>query len=206
MIPRTKTTGPEPWLRALALAAILLLVQAAGDPARQFLRFSRDGLAAGEWWRLLGAHFTHLGWTHTVLNVLGVLLCCALAPRLFNRYFWPRLTCLALGVGLLLWWLSPGVSSYVGLSGVLYGLFSLGLFSQALRGDRPAWLALAAIAFWVLWQWLAAPLASEEALIGGRIVAISHVYGFCLGLLMAVAQAGWSRLTQERKKYLDKLS
>lgn len=194
MIPRTKTTGPEPWLRALALAAILLLVQAAGDPARQFLRFSRDGLAAGEWWRLLGAHFTHLGWTHTVLNVLGVLLCCALAPRLFNRYFWPRLASLALGVGLLLWWLSPGVSSYVGLSGVLYGLFSLGLFSQARHGDYPAGVALTVIAAWMLWQWLAAPLASEEALIGGRIVAISHVYGFCLGLCMVAAQGGWRRL------------
>lgn len=194
MIPRAKTTGPEPWPHALALAAILLLVQAAGDPAHQFLRFSRDGLAAGEWWRLLGAHFTHLGWVHAGLNVLGVLLCCALAPQLFNRHVWPRLAGLALGISLLLWWFSPNVPNYAGLSGVLYGLFAIGLLPQAWRGDRPAGLALAAIAAWMLWQWLVAPAATEERLIGGRIVGIAHVYGFCLGLGMLAAQAGWRRI------------
>jgi len=184
---------PNPWLHALALAAILLLAQVAGRPALQLLRFSRDGLAAGDWWRLPTAHFIHLGWAHAGLNVLGVLLCCALAPRLFDRFLWLRLAGLALGLSLLLWRFSPEVSSYAGLSGVLYGLFAMGLLPQARRGDHPAALALAAIAAWMLWQWLVAPAALEEHLIGGRIVGVAHIYGFCLGLALLALQSVWHR-------------
>src|SRR5690606_7656082 len=109
---------PLPPLRhTLALIALVLLLQAGGEGVRAALSFSRPGLDQGEWWRLLTAHFVHLGWTHTILNVLGILLCRALAPKCFDRTLWPRLAALAAGVGVLLWWGSPGVSSYVGLSG-----------------------------------------------------------------------------------------
>ncbi len=100
---------------------------------------------------------------------------------------------LAVGVGILLWWWSPNVSSYVGLSGVLYGLFVLGLLPQACRGDHLAVLALAATVAWMAWQWSAAPLVEEERLIGGRIIGIAHVYGFGLGLAGAAAGWGWRR-------------
>jgi len=179
------------WARALTLAAALLLLQAGGVAVRDALRFSRQAIEHGEWWRLFSAHFVHLGWAHTALNVLGVLLCCALAPQLFNRRIWLKRAALALGVGALLWWRSPGVSGYVGLSGVLYGLFVLGLLPQAWRGDRLAAPALLATAGWMLWQWGMGPSAAEEGLIGGRIIGIAHVYGFVLGLAGAVIGLAW---------------
>ncbi|SHG92775.1 rhombosortase [Pollutimonas bauzanensis] len=181
---------PAAWLRALALGAFALLLQAGGEPLRMALRLDRQALAAGEWWRVFSAHFVHLGWAHAALNVLGILLCCCLAPELYDRHFWRRIAGLALGVGLCLWWGSPGVQDYVGLSGVLYGMFALGLLPQAWRGDRAAGLALAGIAAWMLWQWGVAPSASEEAMIGGRIVGIAHVYGFLLGMA-AMGWRGW---------------
>lgn len=186
-------TPTRAWSHALAFVAVLLLLQAGGDGVKAALRFSRPALEQGEWWRLLTAHFVHLGWAHAMLNILGVLLCCAVAPQLFNARFWPRTAMLAVGVGILLWWWSPNVSSYVGLSGVLYGLFVLGLLPQACRGDRLAVLALAATVAWMGWQWSAAPLVEEEGLIGGRIIGIAHVYGFGLGLAGAAAGWAWRR-------------
>ncbi|MGB6103946.1 MAG: rhombosortase [Pusillimonas sp.] len=183
------------WVRALVLAGLLLLLQMAGEGVRIILRFNRQALEQGEWWRLLGAHFVHLGWAHTALNVLGVLLCCALGPQLFNRHIWLKAAGLALGIGALLWWLSPGVSDYVGLSGVLYGLFVFGLLPQAWRGDRLAALALAGIAAWMLWQWAAGPAVLEEKLIGGRIIGVAHLYGFCLGIAGVAIAAAWRRMT-----------
>lgn len=153
------------WTRALTLAAALLLLQAGGGAARDALRFSRQAIEHGEWWRLFSAHFVHLGWAHAALNALGVLLCCALASQLFNRHVWLKTAGLALGVGALLWWCSPEVSAYVGLSGVLYGLFVLGLLPQAWRGDRLAALALLATAGWMLWQWGVGPSAAKDAIL-----------------------------------------
>ncbi|WP_415831531.1 rhombosortase [Kerstersia similis] len=164
------------------MVVLLLLLQWGGETVRAGLRFERGAIAAGELWRLGSAHFVHLGWNHALLNGAGVLLCCLLAPERFDRGLWRRLACLALAVGLGLWWLSPQVPDYVGLSGVLYGMFVLCLLPQGLRGDRSAWLALACIFAWMLWQWLVAPAASEEKMIGGKIISIAHVYGFCLGL------------------------
>ncbi|NGM88164.1 rhombosortase [Parapusillimonas sp. SGNA-6] len=179
------TSRPSPaqaWRRALMLAALLLLVQSASTNVHSALRFSRQALEHGEWWRLLTAHFVHLSWTHAALNALGAVLCCALAPHVFNAHVWLRTAGLALCVGALLWWCSPDVSSYVGLSGVLYGLFVLGLLPQARRGDTIAGLALAVVAAWMIWQWARGPSAAEEALIGGRIIGIAHVYGFLSGV------------------------
>ncbi|WP_243410950.1 rhombosortase [Pusillimonas noertemannii] len=183
------------WTRALTLAAALLLLQAGGGAARDALRFSRQAIEHGEWWRLFCAHFVHLGWAHAALNALGVLLCCALAPQLFNRHVWLKTAGLALGVGALLWWCSPEVSAYVGLSGVLYGLFVLGLLPQAWRGDRLAALALLATAGWMLWQWGVGPSTAEQTMIGGRIISIAHVYGFGLGFAGALV----TTLSQQEK-------
>src|SRR3546814_5092394 len=95
--------GRQAWLQAVMLAGLLLRLQAGGDETQAALRFSRQALEQGAWWRLFTAHFIHLGWAHTVLNIAGVLLCCALAPQLFNPYIWPRMACLAFGVGISLW-------------------------------------------------------------------------------------------------------
>ncbi|WP_397475547.1 rhombosortase [Pusillimonas sp.] len=190
------------WPRALALAAALLLLQAGGDGVRAALRFSRPALEQGEWWRLFSGHFVHLGWTHTALNMLGVLLCCALAPRLFNRRIWLKTAALAVGVGTLLWCSSPGVSSYVGLSGVLYGLFVLGLLPQAWRKDGVAALALLATIAWMAWQWATGPSAAEENLIGGRIIGVAHVYGFGLGMAGVVLGLAWMRAGQKTSRQL----
>src|SRR3546814_5112990 len=78
--------GRQAWLQAVMLAGLLLRLQAGGDETQAALRFSRQALEQGAWWRLFTAHFIHLGWAHTVLNIAGVLLCCALAPQLFNPY------------------------------------------------------------------------------------------------------------------------
>lgn len=171
----------------MLLAGVVLVLQAAGQGIKAALPYNRTAIEQGEWWRLLTGHFVHLGWAHTALNILGIALCCALAPYFFNRNLWLKTATLAAGVGLCLWWASPGISHYVGLSGVLYGLFALGLAPQAWRGDRLAAVALAFTVAWMLWQWSIGPSNTEQAFIGGNIISIAHGYGFALGLAGAIA-------------------
>ncbi|MCK2094551.1 rhombosortase [Thauera aromatica] len=176
------------WVSATALALLLLLLSAAGDDARLALRLDPSTLPQ-QWWRLLTAHFVHLGWHHTLLNVAGVLLCCALTPDVFDRRAAWRIVGLALGISLGLWGLSPDALPYVGLSGVLYGLFVLGLAPKALRRDPWAGVSLALITGWMLWQWWAGALPAEERLIGGRVISIAHLYGYGLAVAALLAMA-----------------
>ncbi|MBN9426283.1 MAG: rhombosortase [Burkholderiales bacterium] len=192
---------PIAWARASALALLLLLAQAASDDTHIALRLDTAGLGQGEYWRLLSAHFVHLSWPHALLNAAGVLVCCALAPDVFDRRAVWRVAGLALGVGLCLWLFSPAALPYVGLSGVLYGLFVLGLAPQALRGSLHGALALLGITAWMLWQWAAGPAPSEERLIGGSIVGVAHLYGYGLAAAALLVMAGtkrWRAATHRR--------
>lgn len=175
------------WAWAGAVALLLLGLQAGGDATRVALRLDPAELSQGQWWRLLTAHFVHLSWPHAWLNVAGVMLCCALAPNVFDHRLPWRLVALALGISLCLWGFSSAVLPYVGLSGVLYGLFVLGLAPRALRRDGQAIAALALITGWMLWQWYEGPLPAEEHLIGGPIIEVAHLYGYGLAVAMLLA-------------------
>lgn len=176
----------------LALTLPPLALQASGSAVQHALRYERAAVLGGQWWRLFTAHALHLGWTHLLLNAAGLLLCAALAPQAFQPRRLPqllgRLAVLALAVSLGLLCFSPGLAHYVGLSGVLYGLFLWTLAPLARAGDPAALLTLAGLLLWSAWQGLAGPLASEEAAIGGRIIVEAHGYG----LVGAALGLGWT--------------
>lgn len=181
-----------------AFAALLLVaLQAAGDAPRLLLRYERDPVLHGELWRLFSAHLVHLGWAHALLNACGLLLCAWIAPARFGA---ARLVGDGLWLGgcvsLLLLACSPQVAHYVGLSGVLYGLFVLGLAPSAFKGDRIALLGLTTVLGWMAWQLVAGPSAAEERQIGGPIIAVAHLYG----VVGAVGLLAVQRLRAHRRR------
>ncbi|RYX94348.1 MAG: rhombosortase [Comamonadaceae bacterium] len=178
---RFSLPGEACW--ALGLGLALLALQLGGEAARSGLRYERGAILDGEAWRLLAAHFVHLGGAHLALNLAGIALCAALSPRLFSRRLLWTVPFLAINISVLMLVFSPGVADYVGFSGVLYGLFICGLWPQ--RRDSAMAVALLLVAGWMLWQWLGGPMASEERIIGGHIVSIAHVHGGWLGVLLA---------------------
>jgi hypothetical protein len=99
----------------------------------------------------------------------------------------------ALGVGIGLLGLQPQVGWYVGLSGVVHGLFAAGCLALLRRHPQVAVLALAALAAKLGWEQVHPPGASREALVGGAIVVNAHLYGAAGGLL-AAASVHWRPL------------
>ena len=65
----TSTQPRHCWLLAGAVTLVCVALEAAG--LRDLLAYDRAGLGAGQVWRLLTAHFVHLGWTHMLLNLAG---------------------------------------------------------------------------------------------------------------------------------------
>src|ERR1700745_2647345 len=74
--------------------ALLLAPELAGAGGRLLLRYDRDAIIDGQWWRLLTAHVVHLDLEHATLNGLGLALLWALFARDYRPRQW---LCIALG-------------------------------------------------------------------------------------------------------------
>lgn len=173
--------GPVPtWLAALSIAAMI-----GGPQLVLWLRYDRQAILDGEVWRLLTAHIVHLGWQHLLMNLAGLFLIWLLFGRLLDTPRWALVTlacALGVGVGLLL--LHPGIEWYVGMSGLLHGMFVAGALASLAAGYRAELLLLALLAGKLAWEQLVGPLPGSEGLAGGRVVVDAHLYGAVTGLVV----------------------
>lgn len=175
------------WGGPAALAAASTLLMLGGERWQQALRYDRAAVAGGQWWRLLSGNLVHLSWWHLLFNVLSLALLVLLCPERLPLTEWlRRFAALGAGMSLGLYWLSPGVQTYVGLSGLVYGLFALGFGRQALRRDEIGIACLVFILVRIGWELWVGASASEVRLIGGQVVPQSHLYGVASAAAYAV--------------------
>lgn len=168
----------------LAAMALLLVSEAFGDAARLALRYERTGLAQGEWWRLLTAHFVHLDVKHAVMNALGLALLWALFVREYSAGRWFAIvlaSIVAIGAGL--WFLSPEIEWYVGASGVLHGVMAAGALAWIRRGERLGWALGLLLVVKLAFEALRGPLPFSADL---PVVTVAHLYGALGGFAAAL--------------------
>ena len=175
------------WIGFGIVAAVSLLLELGGDGARQALAYNRDALAAGEYWRLLTAHFVHLSLTHLLLNLAGLALVVWIVGHAFNWSRW----LLVIGLSIVsidagFWFLAPELDWYVGISGLLNGFLAAGLVIGVADRERES-IALAIIVLVKLsWEQAVGPMPGSESTSGGAVVVDAHIYG-AVGGLLAVA-------------------
>jgi rhomboid family GlyGly-CTERM serine protease len=169
------------WFWLLLILLLLGAVLALGDSVNALLRFDRGGIAAGGWWRLLTAHIVHLDAHHLVLNELGLVLIWSLFAQDFDPVEWCVIVLAgALSISCGLWWLSPGVTWYVGASGVLHTAMAAGAARHLATRAWDRWILLLGLCIKLIWEQSgghAAPL----------IVVDAHLYGAISGFLVGAA-------------------
>ncbi len=179
------------WSVPFAIALLAVILQWV-DGA-EWLRLEREGVAA-EPWRLLGAHFVHLGWTHLGLNLAGLALLWVLLGDTLRPLLWMLgVVALAVGVSFLLLCCSPTVGWYVGFSGVLHGLFAAGAVANLRRHTT---LGLGVLAF-LLGKLVLERIGDGDSFtaerIGGAVILDAHLYGVLLGLAYGAVLLSMSR-------------
>jgi rhomboid family GlyGly-CTERM serine protease len=171
------------WLVGL-LAAVLVLLWFAGESGRELLRYEREAVLQGQYWRLLTGHFVHGSGQHLLLNAVGLGLVAALFPREYSVRAWLLIlasSIVTIDLGFVL--LEPQLQWYVGLSGVLHGALAAGALGWWRHESRALALALSAVLFGKLaWeQWHGAlPLSGDMP-----VVVNAHLYGAIGGALAA---------------------
>lgn len=172
------------WQVPLLLAAAAVAAAAGGEAARLALRWQRDAIAAGEPWRLVTGHFTHLGASHLLLNLAGLGLVWLLVGERLPALRWWLVIALAIaGIDLGFWLFDPALSWYVGLSGLLHGLFAAGIVCGLPRAPVESGLLAAVVAGKLVVEQVFGPLPGSEASSGGPVVVDAHLYGAVAGAL-----------------------
>jgi rhomboid family GlyGly-CTERM serine protease len=174
------------WLVPGIVVFCALALLATGDTGREWLRFDRDGIASGEAWRLLTGHLVHLGVSHTVLNLAGLVLVWLLVGR---TYTWKQWLWIMAGsvvaIDLGLWFGAPSLEWYVGLSGLLHGMLAAGIIAGLAGRNGEAAILGVVVAGKLAWEQFAGPLPGSEASSGGAVIVDAHLYGVIGGALVA---------------------
>ena len=174
----------------LACLALLGMLHLGGPAVTAALRFDRVAIGQGEWWRLLSAHWVHLGAWHLLANCAGLCLLWVLYARELRPAHWLLVAggaTAAIDAGL--WWLDSTLQWYVGLSGLLHGAWAAGALRQALRPVRLGWVMVVLLALKLL---LEQRSGASLVVTGLPVVTVAHLYG-ALGGLAALAALALAR-------------
>lgn len=178
-----------PWIRScslwLVLFSLCFLIQGLG--LEQPLRFDRQAVDQGQLWRLLSAHLVHLNSGHLWMNMAGL----ALVVMFFRRYYMPPVWLMLLvwcGIltGLGLYVFNPRLYFYVGLSGVLHGLFIAGAWQERRHYPLAGHALLVLIGGKLIWEQWSGPLPGSESMAGGAVAVDAHLYGALAGLVFVL--------------------
>src|SRR3954468_6054739 len=168
----------------LGCCAALLLPVLGGAPLRDALQYDRAAISAGQWWRLLSAHFVHLDAEHAALNTLGLVLMWALFARDYSPLRWAAIyLAAALAISAGLWRFDPHIAWYVGASGALHGVMTAGTLAHLRRRDLDGWILAVFIVAKLSYEQLAGSMPFSGAL---NTVVDAHLYGAIGGLLFAL--------------------
>jgi len=185
-----KVRNLAPWI---VLFGLCLLLQAGGlEPV---LNFDRARIANGQWWLLLTGHLVHLNWSHFGLNMAGL----AIVAVFFSDYLplkqWLILLLWSLlFTGVCLYLFSTNLQRYVGLSGVLHGLFIVGAWMELKRYRLSGTVLLLGLVAKLSWEQLVGAMPGSEAMTGGHVAVAAHLYGAISGALFLLAKAGLAKL------------
>lgn len=149
------------------------------------LAFRRAAIAHGEWWRLFTGNLLHTNHWHLLMNLGGLWVISFLHENHYRAGNFTLLFCLlCLLQGLGLYWFYPTLSGYVGLSGMLHGLFAYGALKDIQMKIRSGYLLFAGVCAKVAYEQYYGATDQITKLIDARVATEAHLVGVVSGILL----------------------
>lgn len=172
------------WILPICILVIAIINTSFQNTTETWLRYDRVNILEGELWRIFSAHLMHLTWNHLFMNLAGLLFIFFFFGNLLTQKQWLGIMAFsALFISLILLWTQPELRWYVGLSGVLHGLFIAGGIADIKIRPKEAFLFLAFIIGKLTYEQLMGPLPGSEESAGGPVLVDAHFYGAIAGLI-----------------------
>lgn len=176
---------PITWVDAVCFALLCALLQ-YGMPQLKLLSVDTP------WYSYLTGHLVHLHWQHWLLNMLALLCLPLLMPHIRRWQFWVAAVVFSVCISVALvqcgQLVDQNLSSYVGFSGVLHGLYMLfALQMLVTKSERylrlQSTILVVAILIKTSYEMWFQPIHSAEFL-GAVVVYAAHMDGVILGLIV----------------------
>ncbi len=178
----TKLGSYKLWLVLFLICFLIQLLALA-----QMLRFDRQLIEQWQLWRLISGHFTHLNWNHFLLNMAGLSMVAFFFGAYKSILYWLLaliFITLFCSAGMML---DQQFDRYVGLSGVLHGLFIIGGRWEMRRYRISGVVLLVMIVGKLIYEQMYGALPGSESMTGGRVAINAHLYGAIAGALFLLS-------------------
>lgn len=182
-----------PSIRFVALLAIVALI-AQLPGLHTWLAWDRTEILAGQWWRIVTGNLTHTNVVHLMMNLAALTVLTLLHRHYYGTRTFATMVWVMMAVIGVVMFLSP-FDWYVGLSGVLHGLFVWGVVKDIQNKVPLGWWMLAGVAVKLGFEAYSGGDSATAKLIEAAVAYQAHWAGAAVGLLFALLIRG-----PERKK------
>lgn len=154
-------------------------------------RFNRELVEQGQVWLLFSGHIVHLNWSHWLLNMAGLAIVAFFFSSHASFKQWLAVILVsACVINIGLWWLLPEIRTYVGLSGVLHGLFLYGALREIRFYPTSGYVLTTVLVAKLVWEFFNGALPGSEDMTGGRVLTEAHLLGAIGGTLVWLLEKG----------------
>lgn len=175
---------PQQIAAPLAVLILALLSFAFDSFLSDLFIYQRDLINQGELWRIITSHFFHTNGNHFLLNALAVVMLWGLHGHFYTIKKYAivfMISTLICSMGIH--WFSPNIDQYVGLSGVLHGLFIWGAIEDIKAKERTGYLLLIGVILKIAHEQFYGASEDVASLIGANVAINAHLWGAIGGVL-----------------------
>ena len=189
--------SPQFSVGPLLVATLVVIAFYAEPTSGQWLAYDRYAIEGLETWRIITGNLVHTNGFHVLLNLAGLALLWLLhgehyrISRFLKVFVW---CCIGTSAGI--YFLSPHLIWYAGLSGALHGVFTWGACMDIRRGLRSGWLLLAGVAVKLGYEQFTGSSDDVAELINATVAVDAHLYGAISGVLIFLLMLGLSGRSQ----------
>lgn len=149
------------------------------------LQWDHQAIISGEWWRIVTGNFTHTNLYHLIMNIFGLwIIGFIFRAQLESRSLLLIILGISTAIGSLL--LLTDLSLYVGLSGVLHGLFGFYALKEYHSGRQSSLYLVIGLLIKILWEQNFGSPTGTQSLIDAPVALNAHLFGTLSGLILAL--------------------
>ncbi len=173
----------------IALLSIIAFISEyfLGDSFTKALVYQRKLITQGEIWRIVSGHILHTNGYHLLLNLTALFMLSVLHGRFYSIKNYTALFLLcSITTSVGIYYFEPTLRQYVGLSGVLHGIFVFGALMDIRAKDKTGYLLFLAVWLKIAHEQFYGASTDVSNLIEANVAVNAHLWGAVGGLLFSV--------------------
>ncbi len=171
----------------LSIIIFALLAYFFDGNTHQNFNYQQNLINQGQWWRIITGHFFHTNGYHLLLNLAGIILLWSLHGQFYQTKSYLLVFIVsALVCSFGIYFFSDNISIYVGLSGVLHGIFVWGALMDIINKDKTGYLLFIGVWLKIIHEQVYGASDDVAQLINANVAVDAHLWGAVGGLLAAI--------------------